>query len=498
MSSNAARGGCSPAIAVPCANRDGSEDSDGDIIEVGASAGGSGALLLDVTHNVVSGGQLPQHGGESQCLGSLRVGTWNMSHWTVAKASLVAYSLAVDVLAVQETHLAKIPLEVAHTSARNAGLRLQHGHPVPRSGPSEHARSRGVGFLCKEGIASVPFLPSCPAWRRLHAMCRLHGIQLSPRRSLPHGIILLSVYAPLPNQVDRGPFNVAFLELVHSLDMQVPTLLMGDFNGSLSPSDDYQSASGARRPVCPLLAQLLGPGAPWVDVHRLLMPPPLPWTYYQSTSDGVAASRIDLVLANSAALRLVRSVSVQSSVRDSGHSPVLVTLSVDPGRVEWRPPQPRPPRLLLEPSRSLTASQQWTALVDQWLQSPEVRALAPQPTQSLDALSSSLRAALERLVALAGGWTTRPKTRRLAYDSNVIRRHRSILGDLHRLDVECRRAGPQPGPWPRFLTSLIDSLQRRGAFLPRDGSRTALLTAIATLAEDQPSGSARCAAPTTR
>ena len=43
--------------------------------------------------------------------GLLRVGTWNMSHWTVPKLGLLRAELAVDIVALQETHLASVPLE---------------------------------------------------------------------------------------------------------------------------------------------------------------------------------------------------------------------------------------------------------------------------------------------------------------------------------------------------------------------------------------------------
>lgn len=61
--------------------------------------------------------------------GALRVGTWNVSHWAVPKVD-VCKSLGADVLAVQETHLAPVPLETAQTTARQRGLRLHHGRPA--------------------------------------------------------------------------------------------------------------------------------------------------------------------------------------------------------------------------------------------------------------------------------------------------------------------------------------------------------------------------------
>ena len=385
------------------------------------------------------------HGGVPAPL--LRVGTWNLTGWTAERATVIATSVPADVLAIQETHLAKLSVEKAHTTARNAGLRLHHGRPAQRYGSEDCARACGVGFVTQVGIAIMPALPTCPAWSSLHAMRRLHGVRLAPRLGLPHGVLLLSVYAPLPGSVDRVPFDRAMVELVHTLDMQIPTLLLGDFNGSVNPARDYRSQSGSHRPVCPLLAQLLGPGRPLVDVLEHLLEPPLPWTYRHPTTP--AASRIDLALANPAALRLIRNAAVLEEIRDGGHSPVLVTLNIDAACIDWQPPQPKPPPLLYEPSAALAASPEWTQLVEQWLASSEVASLGPNTAETVESLGDALHAALHRLVALAGGWSTRPRKRRLAYDSNAIRRHRGVLADLLSLDSECRRAVTIPGPWYR-------------------------------------------------
>lgn len=169
----------------------------------------------------------------------LRLGTWNMSHWTAPKVSLVAAVVSVGMLAVQETHLAALPLEVARKTARNAGMSLHHGRPAAPSRNSEHGRSCGVGFLVREGVPILPAVPGCPAWRRLEAMRRLHGVRLAPREGLPLGLLVLSLYAPLHNQeAERACFDNAMLDLVHALDMQVPTILLGDFNGSANPARD--------------------------------------------------------------------------------------------------------------------------------------------------------------------------------------------------------------------------------------------------------------------
>ena len=66
-------------------------------------------------------------------LGLLRMGTWNVSRWCLSRLEVVCDSIAVDLLAVQETHLASVDLERAQSAARRSGLCLHHGRPVPPS-----------------------------------------------------------------------------------------------------------------------------------------------------------------------------------------------------------------------------------------------------------------------------------------------------------------------------------------------------------------------------
>ena len=57
-----------------------------------------------------------------------RVATWNMSHWSAAKAAVAAHDIGADLIAIQETHLAAPrPLEEAHTAAERLD---PHLHPV--------------------------------------------------------------------------------------------------------------------------------------------------------------------------------------------------------------------------------------------------------------------------------------------------------------------------------------------------------------------------------
>jgi exonuclease III len=281
----------------------------------------------------------------------LVLGCWNMSHWTAAKARTVFEELGVDVLALQETHLAALPLQWAHGTVRQVGWHLLHGHPVPPVPGGTYGKSCGVGFVLRSGVAAAAVPPVGAAWRWLHLAGRLHGIRLAPRAGLPHGLLLLSAYAPLQTKqqhVERTKFVAALQEVSHGLDLQVPTLLMGDFNGSAFPGRDFHGTTSARRAACPLLADLLGPGGAWVDVHAAMLPEPLPWTFQLLDRDGnLSASRIDLVLANHAAMALVRGAKVLTDVRDGGHSPVLVELVYQgPVAVNWQRPRPRLPDLL--------------------------------------------------------------------------------------------------------------------------------------------------------
>ena len=276
-------------------------------------------------------GVMLQPSGSVHRPGGIRIGTWNVSGWSLLRAGVVAEVIQADVLAVQETHLSAVLLEHSSAAARlRYGLHSHHGRPAPPSGTEVFGRRCGVGFIAAPGVALSPAPPRGPAWRMLHTLFRLHAVRLPPRPGLPIGLLLLSVYAPLMaggHQVERERYCLALLQLTHELDMQTPTLLLGDFNGSVQPHRDFLSTSSHSRPCCPLLVQLLGPGGAGVDVQAALHDGPLAWTYRHLDQSGKeSASRIDLVLANHAALPLVETIEVLSGVRYGGHSPVVVTL----------------------------------------------------------------------------------------------------------------------------------------------------------------------------
>ena len=416
--------------------------------------------------------------------GGLRIGTWNMSHWSQEKMAVVMEDIAADVLAVQETHLAALPLEHAHKHARSLGLSLHLGLPVQALRASDHGRSCGVGFLAAQGVALSHSPPVGAAWRMLHSLRRLHAVRLPPRHGLPHGVLLISLYAPLSTQpVERSRFDSAFLEFTHTLDLQTPTLLMGDFNGSICPPRDFRSVGSQRRPPCTLLSNLLGPGGAWTDVHATLLPPPLPWTYELTMPDGsLAASRIDLILCNQAARPLLHSATVLNGIQHGGHSPVLLSLRLSgPTHLNWQQPRPKPPRLLLLPSADLRHNPEWLQLLQSWESSPQVAvALSPDTPHTAPTLSQAMLAALHYLVHLAGGWQQRPSARRAAYDSNRTRLLRRQLAALQRLLSLLRRPLPSsPGCWPRPCLLLLEELHTLHLLLPQTTIPELLAAAIA-------------------
>ena len=68
------------------------------------------------------------------------------------------------------------------------------------------------------------------------------------------------MYVPLGRDPCRDIFVSTFLEMLSALDMQVPNLLLGDFNGGMFPDRDFSDGKGQ---VCPLITRLLGPGGPF-------------------------------------------------------------------------------------------------------------------------------------------------------------------------------------------------------------------------------------------
>ena len=123
---------------------------------------------------------------------------------------------------------------------------------------------------------------------------------------------------------------------------------------------------------------------------------------------------------------------------------------------------------LFLPSVELRDSLEWSDLLVRWIASPIGRiALDPAHPHSLESLSSALLSALHYLVALAGGWQSRPPQRRMAYDSTTLRAARRRLGLLHRLaSLLLSPVEPSLGCWTRDWMLLLHQLAALGVALP--------------------------------
>ena len=170
-------------------------------------------------------------------------------------------------------------------------------------------------------------------------------------------MLLVRLYAPLRTQeAERQRFDAALAAFTHALDLQRPTLLLGDFNGNI----------GGRDP-CPLLVQLTGPGGAWVDLQQVFASHPLEPTYHSVATSRCSSgsSRIDFILASRSALPLVRHAAVFSHIRDGGHCPLVATLHLSqPLPIVWQRPRPQLPALLRLSSAELRTSPDFKALLE--------------------------------------------------------------------------------------------------------------------------------------
>ena len=389
----------------------------------------------------------------------IRLGTWNLTWWTAERLAPIS-TLGVQLLAVQETKLASLPLESARASLKPSGYVLHHGHAVPARRAGGHGDRCGVGVIASPGVAVTPLPPLGAAWRRLYAMCRVHGVQIPHRPGLPLGLRIFTVYAPLPRDEEKEIFTAAFLEMVSGLDMQVPTLFLGDFNGTVNPAEDYASGEGS---VCRLLSHLLGPGGPLLDLQLVVSPESRAYTFCSSKHSVPSRSRCDLALGNRAALGLISRVFVDSSIMDGGHSPLLIELKdSSTWALPWFPPRPQLPPALRQSGADLRASKSWKDILDHWQGSTTVlHLLDKKPNESAQKVSSLLDEAVQELVSSAGGWSTRSAPRRPAFESQQVRRYRAHLRLLSQCSALLTRE-QGVGSFSHKLLGLLSQLHRRG------------------------------------
>ena len=405
--------------------------------------------------------------------GVVHVGTWNCTAWSAERFAVVA-ALGAAVLALQETKLARIPLEHAQGAARTRGYTLHHGAAVPATRADLHGERSGVAFLTAPGVAVAPLPPQGAAWRRLHGTHRLHGVVIPRRPGLPHGMRIFTVYAPLRRYPAlREAFDRDFLDLIFSLDLAVPTLVLGDFNGSVEPERDTSAGEG---PVCPLLARLLGPGAPLLDLQLAISPEARDWTFHGANGSAPFHSRIDLILGTRSVIPYVVGISVRSDVVEGGHSPVVAALRLDgPIAIDWCAPRPRLPAPLRLRARELQASEDWRAALERWGASAAMRELAAIPDAApVGTLAASIEAALQSLVHAAGGWSRTPARPRRAYDSGAATRARAAIGALG-MALTLLRREQGVGTSSVRLCAALHGLRRRGLPVPASENRAELL-----------------------
>ena len=65
----------------------------------------------------------------------------------------------------------------ASSALRRLGHTLHHGAAAAVRRVGGHGDRAGVGILAMPGVAVSPLVAQGPAWRRLHAMARVHGIR---------------------------------------------------------------------------------------------------------------------------------------------------------------------------------------------------------------------------------------------------------------------------------------------------------------------------------
>ena len=213
------------------------------------------------------------------------------------------------------------------------------------------------------------------------------------------------------------------MEMVATLDMQVPTIIMGDFNESVCPTRDYSKGDGF---VCSMLARLLGPGGPLFVLQMAVSPNEFAPTFRSLREHQETWSRCGLVLGNRAAFTLIARVHVKSGIMDGGHSPVVVDIHTRPVVLNWKCPQPRVPQWLRVPARDLQQCERWkdrTGAVRDSSAAMQLAALLPDASPHV--ISSLLANALQEVVKNAGGWESRAADRRPAFESTNVRRARN-------------------------------------------------------------------------
>ena len=377
---------------------------------------------------------------------SLTLGSWNLSVWTRQKAEEIA-GWGCDVVALQETRLARVQLERERTACAGLRLRLHHGQPAEQDrGGYMRGVSCGVGFLAGEGVGLKAIMPRTPAWTRLYASRRLHVVSILPSKGFPRGLWMVSLYAPLEgDRKQREVFDAALWETVTGWDMNIPIVVMGDFNGVMD-------GDGKRQ--CGLLTRLIGPGGPFTDAHEVAgAADEVRWTFAtsaESREGGGGRTRIDRILVNRMCSELVLQAGAQW--RECGHRPLWVRLKGHVDKVDWFAKQlRRPPEVLRLNSQELAADERWNRALDALVMDREWDGTVERMCtgDDVEEVSAAISCVAERVIELCGGWEHPVCTGKAAYSTPELRVNRKQQGALRSL-----------------LGHLEDELRGRGGELP--------------------------------
>lgn len=351
---------------------------------------------------------------------SFKITSWNVTSLSEFRLENISL-MNSEIFVLQETHLPPLALETRTRQARRLGLLLIHGRPA------DNAKRRGVGFLLRSitGVTAFNVSPLGNSWKSLWQAQRLHVIKLPPRRGLPLGLIIVNVYSPAfsttPHEKAESLwFCNEFISFVSALDLNIPTILCGDWNGSQNPKRDYEGPAKNRLPD-PLLVSLTGPGGHFTDLFDIF---PESWTF--TYWGGRGNSKCDSILLNRSCIPLVKSFRVLSHIRDGGHSPLELVLHPLPGNIVWSGRLQRLPRVLSLSAEELKTSAEFKLIMLKWKSSERFK-------EAL--LGKSLKRAIDDLIDLSGGWRKNKNFRpKLAFQSDtmkMLRKRLTLLSRLH-------------------------------------------------------------------
>ena len=93
-------------------------------------------------------------------------------------------------------------------------------------------------------------MPPGRAWKKLWEAQRVHMVEFPSREGLPKGLRVVNVYAPITawsgerEDIERVWFQELLIEAITALDLSIPTMFVGDWNGTMRPERDWKDWVG--------------------------------------------------------------------------------------------------------------------------------------------------------------------------------------------------------------------------------------------------------------